>query len=270
MFCGKCGANISEGSKKCPNCGTPVRNNEFLGGFQDILRTDVTSMQAFRQPNYSAPVQQMPACEPKKNNTLLYIAVGIAALSLLVNLFLGIRLLRKNGTISDLDSTVSQQEARIESLETEISRLNGEIEELSETPEPAAEEIPEDTITGFVYLDNNRNGSYDADTDRPYSGLEIELYKYSDADPSDAREYKSSAKTDRNGIFTFPGLKEGYYRLKPKTTADLQVLQGSESINSGQGKSSSGIRKIVVPNTDSERYSIGVIRIIQTETEDDD
>ena len=257
MFCGKCGANISEGMKKCPNCGTPLRKNEFLGGFQDILRTDVSSIQSFRQQDYSAPVQ--PVYGQKKNNTLLFIAAGIAVLSLLMNIFLGMRLISKNKTIKELTDSAGQgngSEKAGDSAFPETPSLTGD--------------IPEDTISGFVYLDSNKNGIYEPSEDRPLDDLEVELHMYSGDGLTDSTEYMTETYTDPDGIFSFDGLKEGYYRIILKTDGNMQISEGAENISSIFGQGRPGIKKIMIPDHNNTRYSIGLVRILQNTTEEHD
>ena len=249
MFCGKCGANISSGSRKCPNCGTPAKNIEFLGGFQDILRTDVSSMQAFRPQGYAAPVQ--PVIEPKKNNILLYIAAGIAAVSLLANLFFGILLLKKNKAFSDLDTAAAEKEAEIESMESEIKRLESEIEELSHTPEP----VPADSITGFVYLDTDQDGVYNSAADMPYADLKVELYIFDDLNSAGSYTLAADTKTDQNGNYTFSSLKEGMYRIVFKA-GDMHMTSGGIEEN------------ITIPAAENEKYMTGFARESKNKSDD--
>lgn len=37
MFCSKCGVKISQGSKKCQNCGAPLPPDEYCGGFWGLV-----------------------------------------------------------------------------------------------------------------------------------------------------------------------------------------------------------------------------------------
>ena len=89
MRCIRCNSLIPDGSTFCPVCGAQVSNNP-LG--DDATRIASPSQPPHRQAappphaNYGAPMQQQqyyaPAPKPK-NNTVLWVIVGILAAALL-------------------------------------------------------------------------------------------------------------------------------------------------------------------------------------------
>ncbi len=96
--------------------------------------------------------------------------------------------------------------------------------------------IDPSTLEGFVYLDNNNNGSYDPIIDSPLPGITIELNDYYFGRPV------QPVKTDQQGYYIFRNLYPSKYNISAIDEDEFTLLDMA-SINIVPGNNSYNISK---------------------------
>ncbi|QIQ21052.1 SdrD B-like domain-containing protein [Zophobihabitans entericus] len=83
-------------------------------------------------------------------------------------------------------------------------------------------------ITGQLYYDSNKNGTYDAGVDTALSGVRVELWK--------DNQFYSFVSSDSNGNYAFVGLLSGNYSVKATTDGlDETLYELEDPINGYSG-----------------------------------
>jgi hypothetical protein len=115
------------------------------------------------------------------------------------------------------------------------------------------------TLEGFVYQDNNNNGSYEPTNDTPLPGITIELNDYYFGRPV------QPVKTDPQGHYIFNNLYPSKYNISA-VDENESVLLNREPINVEPGNNSYNISKpklaevkgvVYTDNNGDKKYTIG-------------
>lgn len=121
QFCKNCGNAITDGNKFCSVCGTPVATQAPTQNYQQPPQPQnqyqqyAQTNQQFSQPQYNQPINQQyygqNAQPPKKNNTVLIIAIIAIVLAVIIGLIGAIITIRslskKSGHNVDTDSEIT-------------------------------------------------------------------------------------------------------------------------------------------------------------------
>jgi hypothetical protein len=93
---------------------------------------------------------------------------------------------------------------------------------------PASVKVPDQSLSGIVWLDTNEDGL--KDDDEPYmSSVEVTLT----GKDKDGKDVKITVKTDSKGFYVFPSIEPGDWQAVATIPQDLKVTYDSHLIGDG-------------------------------------
>ncbi len=151
MYCKNCGCKISTGDKKCPNCGTPVTEIEYCGGFWGLTEKSEkisggkTSAKDKKYEELLIKVKNEEKAK-KKYELLIKIVSGIAVILMIFGLAQTLRLSQSNKRNENYGDDVFKTKyerlrRRSKALITDYEELNDRFEDLKDQNKQTKKEL---------------------------------------------------------------------------------------------------------------------------------
>ena len=161
MLCNRCHNQIPDGSTFCPLCGNQLSNNPMS---DDATRIAQPSQPNYQQPSPSQPNYGYPSFQPyyaptpkKKNNTGLWVVVGVLAAALIgLGIWLLVDTLNDNGGTQQPPKDAQVVEGQTATEKAEQKRT----EEQSSTSEKQTAQPEQETVASVpVRKSSHRSGT---------------------------------------------------------------------------------------------------------------
>ncbi len=142
MYCKKCGCKVETGDKKCRDCGTPVTEIEYCGGFWGLTESS-ERIKAGKAPSKDKEYEELKARvreeekTKKKYGLCMRIISGIAAVLLIFCLIQTVRLSLLNRKIENNSDDIYKTKyehlrRRSKDLANDYGLLNDRFEDLKD------------------------------------------------------------------------------------------------------------------------------------------
>lgn len=197
MFCSKCGVNLPEKAKKCPNCGEPVTGNEYCGGFWGLvngnkpqapkaterINTENRNIQASKKDNKPSEREVRMMNNYKKNTRSLLIVSAALAAAVIIEFIVILMFVLGSENDGNIEMTDNSNIAATETDNGNNEFLQQEITQYTTAEEVITEEYTEETTekeTNGIFKNDKKDEMDFMNETEPESGNTKELFTDSD------------------------------------------------------------------------------------------
>lgn len=197
MFCSKCGVNLPEKAKKCPNCGEPVTGNEYCGGFWGLvngnkpqapkaterINTENRNIQASKKDNKPSEREVKMMNNYKKNTRSLLIVSAALAAAVIIEFIVILMFVLGSENDGNIEMTDNSNIAATETDNGNNEFLQPKITQDTTAEKVTTEEYTEETTekeTNGIFKNDKKDEMDFMNETEPESGNTKELFTDSD------------------------------------------------------------------------------------------